>query len=50
MNKEIRELSGATIKVLCGTNALSGHMRTYGLWRMEKKYEFIIIQFLWGRI
>lgn len=37
MNKEIRELSGATIKVLCGTNALSGHMRTYGLWRMEKK-------------
>lgn len=36
-NKEICKLSGATIKVLCGTNALSGHMRTYGLWRMEKK-------------
>ena len=35
MNKEIRELSGA----------ICGHMDC-GEWR--KKYEFIIIQFLWG--
>lgn len=36
-NEEITKLSGSSIKILCGTNALSGHMRTYGLWKMEKK-------------
>ena len=28
-------LQSAEKKILCGTNALSGHMRTYGLWRMS---------------
>lgn len=34
---EQKQLLVARMKVLCGTNALSGHMRSYGLWRMEKK-------------
>ena len=29
------DLLSAKMKILCGTNALSGHMRTYGLWRMD---------------
>lgn len=32
---EQKELLSSKIKILCGTNALSGHMRTYGLWRMN---------------
>lgn len=28
-------LQSAEKKILCGTNALSGHMRTYGLWKMS---------------
>lgn len=28
-------LQSAEKKILCGTNLLSGHMRTYGLWRMS---------------
>lgn len=34
-NNERDDLLSAKMKVLCGTNALSGHMRTYGLWRMD---------------
>lgn len=33
--KEQRELSSAETKILCGTNALSGKMRSYGLWHMN---------------
>lgn len=33
--KEQKDLLSAKIKILCGTNALSGHMRSYGLWRMN---------------
>ena len=32
---EQKELLSSKLKILCGTNALSGHMRTYGLWRMN---------------
>ena len=32
--KEKKDLKGSRAKIVCGTNILSGHMRTYGLWRM----------------
>ena len=34
---EQKMINDANIKILCGTNALSGHMRSYGLWRLNKK-------------
>lgn len=34
-NREQEDLLSAKLKILCGTNALSGHMRSYGLWRMN---------------
>ena len=34
-NREQEDLMLSNIKILCGTNALSGHMRSYGLWRMN---------------
>lgn len=33
--KEQKDLLSSKMKILCGTNALSGHMRSYGLWRMN---------------
>lgn len=36
-NDEQDKLLLSNMKILCGTNALSGHMRTYGLWRMNSK-------------
>ena len=32
--KEKRILTNSNIKILCGTNILSGHMRSYGLWKL----------------
>lgn len=32
---EQKDLLSSKMKILCGTNALSGHMRSYGLWRMN---------------
>ena len=32
--KEMEVCKKAKIKLLCGTNILSGHMRTYGLWNL----------------
>ncbi len=34
-DREQNGLLSAKMKILCGTNALSGHMRSYGLWRMN---------------
>lgn len=31
---EIAELYASGTKILCGTNILSGHMRSYGLWKL----------------
>ena len=33
--EEQEELKNSAYKILCGTNILSGHMRNYGLWKME---------------
>lgn len=33
--EEQNNLLSAKLKILCGTNALSGHMKSYGLWRMN---------------
>lgn len=33
--EEKQQLCTAGKKILCGTNILSGHMRSYGLWRLE---------------
>lgn len=33
-DEELTVLRGAGQKILCGTNILSGHMRTYGLWKL----------------
>lgn len=33
---EAQLLAAAGRKILCGTNILSGHMRTYGLWKLGK--------------
>lgn len=33
--QEKRELKQAAYKVLCGTNLLSGNMRSYGLWKLS---------------
>ena len=32
--EEIQHLRTASQKILCGTNILSGHMRSYGLWKL----------------
>ena len=32
---EQESMLSANMKILCGTNALSGHMRSYGLWKMN---------------
>ena len=32
---EKKRLNIARIKILCGTNILSGHMRNYGLWKLK---------------
>ncbi|MBQ8813393.1 MAG: polysaccharide pyruvyl transferase family protein [Lachnospiraceae bacterium] len=34
---EMELLETARSKILCGTNILSGHMRTYGLWKLGTK-------------
>ena len=36
--KEACKLQSSSLKLLCGTNVLSGHMENYGLWRMNKNY------------
>ena len=33
--EEKKWLYAASIKILCGTNILSGHMRSYGLWKLQ---------------
>lgn len=35
---ELKKLNNSKMKLLCGTNILSGHMDSYGLWRMSKQY------------
>lgn len=35
--EDVKSLRAARQKILCGTNLLSGHMRTYGLWRLGAK-------------
>ncbi|MBR2674002.1 MAG: polysaccharide pyruvyl transferase family protein [Mogibacterium sp.] len=35
-SKDIRKLKEAGEKILCGTNLLSGYMRSYGLWKTGK--------------
>ncbi len=32
---EKKQLDTARMKILCGTNILSGHMRNYGLWKLK---------------
>lgn len=34
-DEEKKILLASSRKILCGTNLLSGHMRTYGLWKLE---------------
>lgn len=34
-DEEKKWLDTARIKILCGTNILSGHMRNYGLWKLK---------------
>ena len=36
-DEEIQELYKSSYKILCGTNILSGHMRNYGLWKLNAK-------------
>lgn len=34
---EVKDLRVSRFKILCGTNILSGHMRTYGLWKLDSE-------------
>lgn len=45
---ERKTIRAADFKILCGTNALSGHMRTYGLWRIGADIELYCNTILMG--